>query len=550
MSKEKTISSLWKSFMDKVHKFELKNWLTVHKWQLAAGVILIVGCLVRVVGITKYPVGFNQDEASVAYEAYAVTNYGIDRNGNSLPLHYVAWGSGQNAMYGWMITPFVKILGPTTLAARLPIALVGCITLIVAYFLFKKILGDKKALVLLFIFAITPWHIMKSRWALDCNVFPDLIFWAIAALYYGVTSVKRIYFIISSIIIGLSSYAYGTSYVFIPVLYVAMYGYLVWKKKVSWKEAILYVSLAAVIALPMMIFVVINYFGLNTIHLGPITIPKLDYNRFATITSMNGNFFSNCYHNLIGALGVTLKQSDEVVLNAVEYFGLFYGFSLPFIIAGIVYSIRDKEVFCKLINAFMIAALAVAAFVEPNINRINALWIPMIFYLGYGILRLCRTRRNICIVCGCYSIGFLFFVWTYFGSYQKVLRDENVTFYGLEEAIDFTSKLDSQEIYISEKINQPYIYYLWYSAYDPNLYLQQRNITEKEVMFQEITSIGDVHFNLPEKLKKGSVYIIEKSRIFELAESKKNHLEQTNEGGVIKIKDFEVAEFGNYYVLY
>ncbi len=530
-------------------KWWRSGWGRENWWAIVATGILLVGCAVRLIAIEKYPVGLNQDEASVAYEAYAVANYGIDRNGNSWPVHYVAWGSGQNAFYGCLIMPFVKIFGPTTFAMRLPMAILSCITLVVAYFVFRRALGEKKSLVLLAFFVIAPWHIMKSRWGLDCNVFPDLIFWAIAAIYYGVVEQKRKFFILSSIIIGLSAYSYGTSYVFIPVFYLAAYGYLIWQKKLSWKDAILYIAVAGVIAVPMVIFVIINYFKLETVHLGPITIPKLDYNRFATITSMNGNFLSNCYYNLREALKVTLAQDDGIAFNAIPYFGLFYSFSLPFIIVGLFYTIYDRKIFGQLVNAFMLAAIMVAGFVEPNINRVNALWIPMMFYLGYGVLRICNNRRNLYLVCGCYGVSFGWFLMVYFGSYQRMLREENLTFYGLEEAIGFANQEDAENIYISEEINQPYIYYLWYIAYDPNLYLEQRTITEKEVMFQEIPTIGKVSFRIPEKLTKDKVYVMERARLEDLLAQKKVR-GKLEDDGTIKLEDFEMAEFGNYSVLY
>lgn len=43
-------------------------------------IILIVGMLIRVIGITDMPNALNCDEASAGYEAFSILNYGIDRN--------------------------------------------------------------------------------------------------------------------------------------------------------------------------------------------------------------------------------------------------------------------------------------------------------------------------------------------------------------------------------------------------------------------------------------------------------------------------------------
>ena len=43
-------------------------------------IILVVGMLVRVIGIEDMPNALNCDEASAGYEAFSILNYGIDRN--------------------------------------------------------------------------------------------------------------------------------------------------------------------------------------------------------------------------------------------------------------------------------------------------------------------------------------------------------------------------------------------------------------------------------------------------------------------------------------
>lgn len=42
--------------------------------------ILVIGMLIRIVGIGEMPNALNCDEASSGYEAYSILNYGIDRN--------------------------------------------------------------------------------------------------------------------------------------------------------------------------------------------------------------------------------------------------------------------------------------------------------------------------------------------------------------------------------------------------------------------------------------------------------------------------------------
>lgn len=143
------------------------EWIKKNKKNIILCLIFLLGFVVRLVAIDQYPQGLNVDEASAGYEAYSILNYGIDRNGNRLPVFLVAWGSGQNALYSYILVPFVKILGLSIFSTRLPMALIGCISLIIMYKMLKNIADEKTAIIGTAFFAICPWHIMKSRWGLE-----------------------------------------------------------------------------------------------------------------------------------------------------------------------------------------------------------------------------------------------------------------------------------------------------------------------------------------------------------------------------------------------
>ena len=102
-------------------------------------------------------------------------------------------------------------------------ALIGCISLVVFYYFMKSTFGNKKAVLFLFIFAIFPWHLMKSRWGLESNIFPDLILWALFTMYVGIQNKNNWFMVLSGIIFGISTYSYGTSYFFVPVLLALLY---------------------------------------------------------------------------------------------------------------------------------------------------------------------------------------------------------------------------------------------------------------------------------------------------------------------------------------
>ena len=471
---------------------------------------MFVSCFVRLFLIDKYPVGLNQDEASSGYEAFSLFNYGIDRNGASYPIHFNAWGSGQNALYSYLIMLFINVVKNPLLAIRLPMALIGCFTMLVCYKFIKDHYYNKKGIMALFIFAIIPWHIMKSRWGLESNLFPDLFLYGLFSLYYGLKTKRKLYYFLSSIIFGVSVYSYGTSYVFIPVFLVMTYIYLIITKKVNYKESLLYIAVTGLVALPMVIFVIINYFNLDTIKVFNVTIPKLDYNRFTTITSVNGNFISNCLINLKNAIKIIIYQEDGLVLNTIGKFGTIYLISLPFVIYGFILSLKNfkKNILYSLVLFSFLSSIVVSMMVIPNINRINHIWFSLIIYLIIGLINISKTNslfyKTILIT---YFLIFTLFIKTYFTVYQKQIHLPK----SLDSAISYAETLEYNKLYITHDINQPYIYYLLYNKIDPNYYISKRIIENKHVMFQKVLSIDNVYFDNPSKLLIGNIYIFKTS---------------------------------------
>ncbi len=63
-------------FIDKIKKHLSQIGQNVQKEPS----LLLIGILIRLIGIADMPNAFNCDEASAGYEAFSILNYGIDRN--------------------------------------------------------------------------------------------------------------------------------------------------------------------------------------------------------------------------------------------------------------------------------------------------------------------------------------------------------------------------------------------------------------------------------------------------------------------------------------
>lgn len=301
--------------------------LASFRYEWAVYAVLVVGFVARLVALGEYPAGFNQDEASAAYDAYSILKTGYDRNGQFLPVHLIAWGSGQNALYSYLSMPFLAVFGLDVWAFRLPMALIGCLSLFAFWRLLLAMTDRKTALAGLALLAICPWHILKSRWALESNLFPDLLLFGVLFLVIGLQHDRLPPFLAGCGVLGLSSYAYGTAYLFLPVFVLPLLLFLVAKKRLSFRRACAGLGVLAVVALPMMLFVLVNTFGLQAIRLPFMTIPRLPANRMTAMASVfSPEFLRDSIGNFAEASKIAVVQTDGLIWNAMDGFGSYTGF--------------------------------------------------------------------------------------------------------------------------------------------------------------------------------------------------------------------------------
>ena len=155
---------------------------------IAPLIFIVLGTFFRFYRIGLLPNGLQQDEASIGYEAYCLANFGTDRNGYPFPVYPITWGSGGGSpllIYLNVIT--TKLFGSNVFALRFVPAFLGSLTLVLFYLLLRKMWNERIALAGLAVLALTPWHIVLSRWSLDSNTMP---FWLCLATLLFVMAVR------------------------------------------------------------------------------------------------------------------------------------------------------------------------------------------------------------------------------------------------------------------------------------------------------------------------------------------------------------------------
>ena len=478
------------------------------KYIIIIYIALLIGFCIRLIGIADFPNALNVDELSTAYDAYSIANFGIDRNGNFLPVYLEAWGSGQSAMYAYLSIPFIKILGLNTISMRLPLAIIGCISLIVMYEILKK--TSKKSLITIgtIFFAIMPWHIMKSRWGMECNIFPDFILYAIYFLIKFLEQKREKDLYIASLIIGLSSYTYATSFFFLPIFVAILTIILILKKDINKKQLIISSSIILVTTLPMIIYVIINKFHLSTIRFF-ITIPVLSENRFEEVSNVfSSNFIKSSITNFINGIKLLITQNDNLGWNDLPIYGMTYIISLPFMIIGILKS--DKNNITRIFKIWLIASLLLLFVVEPNVNRINIIVIPISYFtiigLEYIFMKYGLAKIFLPII---YISLFLSFQISYFTTDWS----DYFTFTtGVENVIKYTDKIENKKIYFEYSFKEPYIYVCFYNKINPREYIQTVKY-KRNTGFDKVKSFGNYYFYIPEEKQKDAIYVIKAQNI-------------------------------------
>ena len=149
--------------------------------------LFAIGVFVRVYKLDVLPVGLHFDEAGAVYDAYSLANYGVDRYLNPYPVYLLNYGSGQSAMYSYVVMWSFRIFGYSIWAFRVPMALLNATSILTGYALIKEVLGKRSAVFGAFLITISPYFMMSARFGLDCYLMmPTFIF----ALWLFVKAVK------------------------------------------------------------------------------------------------------------------------------------------------------------------------------------------------------------------------------------------------------------------------------------------------------------------------------------------------------------------------
>ena len=108
--------------------------------------ILVLASVLRFYQLGSIPLGLQQDEASIGYEAYILAKYGIDRNGYTWPVYPITWGCGGGSpLLIYLNVLSIRLFGTGIVKLRMIPATCGVLT-VLFFYLTLRIAFEKKTI--------------------------------------------------------------------------------------------------------------------------------------------------------------------------------------------------------------------------------------------------------------------------------------------------------------------------------------------------------------------------------------------------------------------
>lgn len=480
------------------------------KTHLILVVILLAALFLRVFSLPNFPVGFNVDEASFAYDAYSILQTGHDQWGHFMPLAFESFGDFKAPVLVYLAVPFVALMGLSVEAVRIPNALLGALAVWATYLLAGELAAtfnlDSKLrkpfqLIAAALLAFSSWHIMMSRGAFEANL---TTFFLPLGLYCLLKGLKKPLFLIGAAFsLGINTLTYFTPYFITPLLLLTFVG-LYHRPLLKVKRQYLLVSSAVFLlffGLRVYSFATGGGARLQTVNILQNNAQVAVNSRYAADRAGMPDLLSKVVHNKYDSAlhkyaGNYLSYFSpefyffqgpgESVYGMLPGRGVLYWFEIIFLLGFLAFLFRSKVTTgLVLIGAWiLLAPLPAAASVGPGYaaNRVALMMPALQIILALGAVYLwsqvkaflpIKMAKLLAGLLLLFAVGnILFFLDDYFLlSPYKVAQARN---YGAMDVFTWIKNhnLADQKFIVSRRFSEPQIYVAFAMAWDPKDFQQ------------------------------------------------------------------------------
>ena len=484
----------------------------------------VLGVCLRFFLWDQLPHGFNADEAAIGYNVYSLLQTGLDEHGHPWPLHFESFADFKPGGYFYLVLPWVKLLGLTKLAVRLPSLLLGSLTVILFYLLIRQLFNRPGEIWLarlgaLFL-AVSPWHVQFSRGGWETNAASSFLLLGLWLFWWGIRTRHwpRLFFSVAALIF--SAYLYHSLRVVAPLL---LLGLCLANFRFFWsarKKTFLWLFFAIALSLPL----VWDFWQGGALSRAAGVGITGDLGPFWSTNRLRGehglaaaSWWVKILHNRPLGFAVKFFQNwsshfggeflfvdgDQIRRSHCPGLGQLYYLDFFFLMSAVFFALRHREkrlwsVFFWLLVAPLPAALTLQS---PHALRAHSLLFPLLLLSAYGLFSLyhaLKKRFRFLLL----AVFLFFFSWQvgyfadrYFFHYPRTAPE--VWEYGFAELVDYLRPIQNQyrKIYITDRYDQPYILFLFYLRYPPAKFQQEGELTARDKFgFSTVRDFANFHF--------------------------------------------------------
>lgn len=498
--------------------------------------IIALAVVLRFWQLGKIPPSLTWDEVSWGYNAYSLGIDARDEFGRFLPHDYLeSFGDFKPPMYAYLDILPVKFFGLNEFAVRFPSALFGVLTVLVTYFLVKRVFKnlkdiEKYALFSSLFLAISPWHIMLSRAAFEANIATFFLICGVWLFIYGIFE-KKWLLPLSIISFGLSIYTFNTSRIVAPFL--LLFLAIGFRKQLLNNKKYVLISVIAglLIILPIFRFLLSPQASLRFKEVNIFS--DIDVIRVANqeIANDNNSFWSKIIHNRRFAYSIEYIRHYFDNLNpnflfikgdgnpkfSTQDVGEMYLWDIPFLAIGVLFFLRRREGVWWILPLWLLIGIAPAATARetPHALRIETTLPIFQILTAYGFVQIMnyfKKHNNFVrnFLFGLLILNIIYFIHGYVVHYSKEFSGEWQ--YGYKESINFVKQIENSydKVYVTEQLGRPYIYYLFYTKTNPKKFRENAIVKRDVFGFVTVERFGKYIFSknvLEDKTRKNVLYI-------------------------------------------
>ena len=514
-------------------------------------VALIAGIVLRVVRLDQVPPALSQDEACEGYDAYSILLTGRDHHGNFMPLAMQGFNDFRMPLFQYSLVPLVAAFGLKPAVVRLGAALWGSVDLVALTVLAGLMMGWPGAAAAALFGALSPWHLTFSRHGQEFTSASATITLGMLCFFLWLRRSRNLWLMLSAGFFGLSLYSYATTKAFLPLLLALLI--VLYRSELKTVRLKVLAGAAAIMmlfALPQVVLLLLHpaemqaefehlsLFRIIAVCTGCDPAKAAGHTLFDQLTAFASSYLSYFTPSFLFTVG---DRGDHWTMIHPPGFGQLLPEQAPLILLalGAMLSDRRRRTVLLLVGWLIVAAVPAAltvplgasypeatALPTPHVmfnysfiptpptpslllahpdSRHDALaMVPWILLSALGFMLLLEWTSRWPIVkasaAALIFVGAIFhgaqFVRYYFRDFPTVAAP--YLQYGIEQVLAAVDKLDDghQPIVITPRINQPYIYVLFFKRYPPAMF-QQGPVRRVSGLFGPVLSFGRYTFVKP-----------------------------------------------------